>query len=70
MPLDTFICGTCMTSFNDIEQFILHKNDICTKPESDKVEQVNVEPGESVSVADMVHIPESTGLNMGKPFFN
>ena len=34
MPLDVFICGTCMTSFNDIEQFILHKNEQCGKAAS------------------------------------
>lgn len=43
MPLDTFICGTCMVSFNDIEQFILHKNGVCTKPENSNDGQVAME---------------------------
>ena len=34
MALDVFICGACMTSFNDIEQFILHKNEQCGKAAS------------------------------------
>lgn len=27
MPLDTFICGTCQMSFNEIDSFIIHKKD-------------------------------------------
>jgi len=55
MPLDTFICGTCSVSFNDIEEFILHKNENCTKPagkpESDNHSQLQdplVEHGEPI----------------------
>ncbi|XP_064610516.1 zinc finger protein ZFAT-like isoform X2 [Liolophura sinensis] len=29
MPLDTFICGSCHVTFNDIEHFIVHKRDGC-----------------------------------------
>lgn len=27
MPMDTFICGTCQVTFNEIDSFILHKKD-------------------------------------------
>lgn len=29
MPMDTFICGTCQLTFNDIESFVNHKKDGC-----------------------------------------
>ena len=31
MPLDTFICGSCLLSFNDIDNFIVHKRG-CVQP--------------------------------------
>lgn len=27
MAMDTFICGSCQMTFNDIEQFVIHKKD-------------------------------------------
>lgn len=27
MAMDTFICGSCHMTFNDIEQFVTHKKD-------------------------------------------
>jgi len=58
MPLDTFICGSCMVSFNDIEQFILHKNDVCGKANETTTEAVEViqqdETNESISVLNKV----------------
>ena len=26
MPLDTFICGSCLLTFNDIDAFVTHKH--------------------------------------------
>ncbi|KAL4235227.1 hypothetical protein ACF0H5_006865 [Mactra antiquata] len=68
MPLDTFICGTCMVSFNDIERFIAHKNELCTKQATSvKTESVAMETEESIPVTEvtnLVHIPETTELQM------
>lgn len=27
IAMDTFICGSCQMTFNDIEQFVIHKKD-------------------------------------------
>jgi hypothetical protein len=27
MPMDTFICGTCQVTFNEIDSFVIHKKD-------------------------------------------
>jgi hypothetical protein len=29
MPVDTFICGTCQTTYNDIALFVEHKKEPC-----------------------------------------
>ncbi|XP_045192490.2 zinc finger protein ZFAT-like [Mercenaria mercenaria] len=67
MPLDTFICGTCMISFNDIEQFILHKNELCTKPEVSGEGAGTIEAEASTAdnaVTNLVHIPSSEDMSM------
>lgn len=72
MPLDTFICGTCMVSFNDIEQFILHKNDMCGKVvETSGIELVQENAtSESISatsvVADMSQVSVQGSVDIGK----
>ncbi|XP_052818727.1 zinc finger protein ZFAT-like [Mya arenaria] len=63
MPLDTFICGTCMVSFNDIHEFILHKNDNCGKPAeaavSEEMPVSDQTQAEVTTVVDNIgHLPD------------
>lgn len=71
MPLDTFICGTCMVSFNDIQEFILHKNELCGKavdavPVQGNSEMDNVSAINTCTVADMTHVSGEEPVGMGK----
>ena len=36
MPLDTFICGSCLLTFNDIEAFVTHKRGCTTSQPQDQ----------------------------------
>ncbi|KAL5021554.1 hypothetical protein ScPMuIL_000709 [Solemya velum] len=42
MPLDTFICGTCQLTFNDIQYFVEHKKDCYLSPQTDIDQAVTV----------------------------
>ncbi|XP_060597542.1 zinc finger protein ZFAT-like [Ruditapes philippinarum] len=67
MPLDTFICGTCMVSLNDIEQFILHKNELCSKSATSQEGNQTMEAGATTQVnevTNLVHIPSSEDMTM------
>ena len=41
MPLDTFICGSCLLSFNDIDDFIVHKRG-CVQPPAQELQDGGV----------------------------
>lgn len=62
-----------MISFNDIEQFILHKNELCTKPEASggNVEPMETDTASAVSaVTNLVHMPAPEHSEIGNVFLN
>lgn len=60
-----------MISFNDIEQFILHKNELCSKPEASgrNAEPMETESAAAVSaVTNLVHMPAPGHSGIGNVF--
>jgi hypothetical protein len=57
-----------MVSFNDIEQFILHKNELCSKSATGQEGNQTMEAGATTQVnevTNLVHIPSSEDMTMG-----
>ncbi|KAH3768960.1 zinc finger protein ZFAT-like isoform X2 [Dreissena polymorpha] len=65
MPLDTFICGSCQGSFNDIEQFILHKNSLCGQQTDESSSQLAASADDSEYVQTENH-EDSPGVDTGQ----
>lgn len=59
MALDTFICGSCQLTFNDIEQFVIHKKD-CNVNLLLPADQQEAQDDENVDNKDFEHLVVST----------
>ncbi|XP_062576812.1 zinc finger protein ZFAT-like [Saccostrea cucullata] len=57
--MDTFICGSCQMTFNDIEQFVIHKKD-CNVNLLPSVSQPETQSGEQVENENVGHVVVST----------
>ncbi|XP_061162603.1 zinc finger protein ZFAT-like isoform X2 [Saccostrea echinata] len=57
--MDTFICGSCQMTFNDIEQFVIHKKD-CNVNLLPPTSQPETQSGQQVENENVGHVVVST----------